>query len=133
MIKTIDNIKNNIKYKFEKLLGKENVLTSKEERIMYATDSTAVSTDLYLPDYILFPSSTEQVSEIMKIAYEKDISVTVRGAGTNMTGACVFCCRISQNSRPLPSGSMTSSRTRSGIHSSRRNAACWIEAAQWTK
>ncbi|MCQ2957596.1 MAG: FAD-binding protein [Candidatus Gastranaerophilales bacterium] len=89
MIKTINNTENNLKRKFEKILGEENVLTSKEDCIMYATDSTAVSTDLYLPDYILFPENTEQISEIMKIAYENSVPVTVRGAGTNMTGACV--------------------------------------------
>ena len=89
MIKTINNTDNRIKKYFEKILGKENVLTSKEELIMYATDSTAVSTDLYLPDYVLFPSDTLQVSKIMKIANENSIPVTVRGAGTNMAGCCV--------------------------------------------
>ncbi len=89
MIKTINKTEKNIEKKFIKILGEENVLTSQEDCIMYATDSTAVSTDLYLPDYILFPSSTEQVSEIMKIACENSIPVTVRGAGTNMTGACI--------------------------------------------
>ena len=89
MIKTVDNIKNNIKTKFEKIVGTDSVLTSKEDRIMYATDSTAVSTDLYLPDYVIMPQNTEQVSEIMKIAYANKIPVTARGAGTNMTGACI--------------------------------------------
>lgn len=89
MIKTINKFENNLKRKFIKILGEENVLTSKEDCVMYATDSTAVSTDLYLPDYILFPSTTEQVSKILKIANENLIPVTTRGAGTNMTGACV--------------------------------------------
>ena len=89
MIKTTDNQENKITKAFEKILGKENVLTSSEERIMYATDSTAVSTDLYLPDYVLMPENTEQISEIMKIAYAHAIPVTTRGAGTNMAGACV--------------------------------------------
>ena len=70
MIKTINKFENNLKRKFIKILGEENVLTSKEDCVMYATDSTAVSTDLYLPDYILFPSTTEQVSKILKIAKE---------------------------------------------------------------
>jgi len=89
MIKTTNKIENNIKRKFVKLLGEENVLTSREDCIMYATDSTATGTDLFLPDYILFPSTTEQVAEILKIANEHSIPVTTRGAGTNMAGACV--------------------------------------------
>lgn len=89
MIKTDNKQENKITKAFEKVLGKENVLTSSEDRIMYATDSTAVSTDLYLPDYVLLPSSTEEISEIMKIAYKYEIPVTTRGAGTNMAGACV--------------------------------------------
>ena len=89
MIKTTDRQNNSIIKAFEKILGRENVLISKEERIMYATDSTAVSTDLYLPDYILMPENTEQISHIMKIAYKNAIPVTTRGAGTNMAGACV--------------------------------------------
>ena len=46
-----------MKFKTTKILGKNYVLTNKEERIMYATDSTAVSTDLYLPDYVLMPEN----------------------------------------------------------------------------
>ncbi len=89
MIKTINKTEKNVTKIFEKLLGVENVLTSREDCIMYATDSTAAGTDLYLPDYILFPSTTEHVSEIMKVANEREIPVTVRGAGTNMAGCCI--------------------------------------------
>ena len=89
MIKTKTNTDKNIVRAFQKLLGVENVLTSKEDCIMYATDSTAAGTDLYLPDYILFPTDTIQVSEIMKIANANNIPVTVRGAGTNMAGCCI--------------------------------------------
>lgn len=89
MIKTIDSVENKIKKQFERILGKENVLTSKEDRIMYASDSTALTTDLFLPDYVLFPKDTEQVSKIMMIANENKIPVTVRGAGTNMAGCCI--------------------------------------------
>ena len=46
------------------------VLTSKEDCIMYATDSTAVGTDLYLPDYILFPNLFDNFFELfLKFLY----------------------------------------------------------------
>jgi len=89
MIKTNNKTDKYITEKFIKILGKENVLTDKEDCIMYATDSTATGLDLYLPDYVLFPTSTVEVSEILKIAYKYEIPVTTRGAGTNMAGACV--------------------------------------------
>ncbi len=89
MIKTINNTNSKLKKKFEKILGEGNVLTAREDCIMYATDATAAGIDLYLPDYILFPADTVQVSEIVKIAYENNIPITVRGAGTNMAGCCV--------------------------------------------
>ncbi|MDD3593171.1 MAG: FAD-linked oxidase C-terminal domain-containing protein [Candidatus Gastranaerophilales bacterium] len=89
MIKTKENIDKNLIKQFIDILGKENVLTSQEDRLMYSIDSTAVTTDLYLCDYVLFPSSTAQISEIMKLAHKFKIPVTTRGAGTNMAGACV--------------------------------------------
>ena len=89
MIKTINKTDNKLTKTFAKILGEENVLTSKEECIMYATDATAAEIDLYLPDYVLFPKDTMQISEIMKIAYANEIPVTVRGAGTNMAGCCI--------------------------------------------
>ena len=89
MIKTTDNQENKITKSLEKILGRENVLTSLDDRIMYATDATAAGLDIHLPDYVLFPQNTEQVHEIMKIAYQNSIPVTTRGAGTNMAGACI--------------------------------------------
>jgi len=74
---------------FQQILGAENVLYEKEDRYIYAVDSTAVSTDTYLPDYVLFVHSTQEVSEVLKIANKYEIPVTVRGAATNMAGCCV--------------------------------------------
>ena len=38
---------------------------------------------------LVFPQSTEEVSKILKYAYKHDISVTPRGAGTNLVGSTV--------------------------------------------
>lgn len=40
-------------------------------------------------DVVIKPSSTEEVSRILKWAYEGDIPVTPRGAGTNLVGSTV--------------------------------------------
>ncbi len=41
------------------------------------------------PDMVVQPKSTEEVSEIMKIAYANDIPVVPRGAGTGLCGSAV--------------------------------------------
>lgn len=38
---------------------------------------------------VVFPISTEEVSGIMKWAYEREVSVTPRGAGTNLVGSTI--------------------------------------------
>ena len=41
------------------------------------------------PEIVLRAKTTEEVSKIMKYAYENNIPVTPRGAGTGLVGACV--------------------------------------------
>ena len=45
-----------------------------------------------VPEIHVKAISKEEVSKIMKYAYENNISVTVRGAGTGLVGACVPVC-----------------------------------------
>ena len=42
----------------------------------------------HMPDLVLFPATTEQVSDIMTLCNEHEIPVTVRGAGTGLAGGC---------------------------------------------
>lgn len=42
-----------------------------------------------MPDALVRAKSTEQISEVMKLAYERSIPVTVRGSGTGLVGAAV--------------------------------------------
>ena len=41
------------------------------------------------PEIVCVMKSTEEVSAVMKYAYEHDIPVTVRGSGTGLVGSCV--------------------------------------------
>lgn len=43
----------------------------------------------YMPEVVVDAVSTEEVAAAMKIAYENNIPVTPRGAGTGLVGACV--------------------------------------------
>lgn len=43
----------------------------------------------FLPEAVLLPRSTEEVSGIMRYCHDKGIAVTPRGAGTGLCGGCV--------------------------------------------
>ncbi len=69
-----------------RLIGKENVLCSLEERICYAYDG---SKQKCIPDIVLRPQDTQQVSGILRLANEHKIPVYPRGAGSGLTGGSV--------------------------------------------
>ncbi len=43
----------------------------------------------FLPEAVCLAESTEEVSAILKLCYEENVPVTVRGAGTGLVGGCV--------------------------------------------
>src|SRR4030066_300026 len=68
------------------IAGSDNVLTSKEDRFCYAYDAT---NQIFLPDAVVFPSNTEDVSRILKLANTERFYVTPRGAGTGLSGGSI--------------------------------------------
>lgn len=68
-----------------KILG-ERVSVSPSELYCYSSDASQIRG---LPDYVLRPLNTEEVSRIVRLAYENEIPVTVRGAGTGLAGGAV--------------------------------------------
>jgi glycolate oxidase len=72
---------------FERIVGKENVLFAKEALRAYSYDGT--TNWIHEPDVVLFPTSTQEISAIMKIANAERIPVTPRGGGTNVSGGSV--------------------------------------------
>jgi glycolate oxidase len=71
----------------EKIVGKGAVLTAKEDLNAYSYDGT--TTWAHMPDVVVLPTTAEQVSRILKLANEKRIPVTPRGAGTNVSGGSI--------------------------------------------
>jgi len=69
------------------IVGRSNVLTSEEDRKVYSYDGT--STWTHKPDVVVFPTKTEHVESVLKLANEKRIPVTPRGGGTNVSGGSV--------------------------------------------
>lgn len=70
------------------LLGKENVLTSREDLICHSFDATAdmPSKD---PDVIVTPSTRDQVVAIVKLANKYKTPIYTRGSGTNLSGGTI--------------------------------------------
>lgn len=70
----------------EKIVGKEGYSTRVADLYTYGFDASIFHTT---PEMIIQPRSTEQVSEIMKIADAYNIPVVPRGAGTGLCGSAV--------------------------------------------
>ncbi len=70
----------------EKIVGKDGYSTKTADLYTYGFDASIFHNT---PDVIIQPRSTEQVSEIMKIANAKKIPVVPRGAGTGLCGSAV--------------------------------------------
>jgi glycolate oxidase len=70
----------------KKIVGEENVSLEKEDLICYSRDASLYQ---YLPDVIVRPKTTEQVSLIMKLANKNRIPVTPRGGGSGAAGGCL--------------------------------------------
>ncbi|MFO7801782.1 MAG: FAD-linked oxidase C-terminal domain-containing protein [Desulfovermiculus sp.] len=66
------------------ILGPQRCLHRKEDLITFSYDA---HTDESLPDAVLFPGSTAEVSKILQLAGEHGLPVTARGAGTSICGA----------------------------------------------
>jgi glycolate oxidase len=66
------------------LLGPENVLHRAEEMLVYECDGYMVEKSI--PDVVVFPTSTEQVVEVVKLCHRHDIPFVPRGAGTSLAG-----------------------------------------------
>ena len=74
-----------------KLLSHEQVLDEKEDLLAYANDAT-----FYIarrsPDAVAVPSSTADVSKIIRFARGNKIPVVPRGAGSGLAGGCTPVC-----------------------------------------
>jgi len=70
----------------EGIVGAENVLTSKEERICYSYDATLFRS---MPDIVVKPDTTQQIADIMTFANKEGIPATPRGCGTGLSGGSV--------------------------------------------
>jgi len=69
--------------RLQAIVGEKHCTTRPEDLHCYSYDGRTTGP---LPEAVVFPDTTEQVSRIMQLATEHRIPVVPRGAGTGMTG-----------------------------------------------
>jgi glycolate oxidase len=71
--------------KLKDIVGNEGILTEEIDLKSYSFDASPGRWK-GVPDIVVFPTTTGQISQIMKLATEQKIPVTPRGSGSNLSG-----------------------------------------------
>jgi glycolate oxidase subunit GlcD len=69
------------------IVGRRNVLAEPEELLVYECDG--LPQHKHPPRAVVFPNSTEEVSEIVKLLAREQVSFAPRGAGTGLSGGAL--------------------------------------------
>ncbi len=73
--------------KFSAIVGPENVLTSENDRFSYSYDAAVL--DSVMPGVIVRPTTSEALGQVVKLCNDNTLPLTVRGAGTNLSGGTI--------------------------------------------
>jgi glycolate oxidase len=79
-------VKHTVKRELFEIVGSQRGTDQPEDLVAYSLDPYI---EEHLPDLVLFPLTTEEISAIMKVAYREVIPVTPRGSGTNIAGETI--------------------------------------------
>jgi glycolate oxidase subunit GlcD len=69
------------------IVGSENVLSEPDELIVYECDG--LPQHKHAPRAVVFPETTEQVSEVLQLLVRERVSFAPRGAGTGLSGGAL--------------------------------------------
>jgi glycolate oxidase len=70
----------------QKIFGENHVLTDAADMIAYSYDASHAEVQ---PEAVVFATTTEQVSQLMQLAYREKIPVTPRGQGSGLSGGSI--------------------------------------------
>jgi glycolate oxidase len=73
----------------EGILGSRNVVSDSERMEAYSHDETSTEEYGHMPDLVVFPTSTDQVASVVKLACRERIPITPRGAGSGLSGGAI--------------------------------------------
>jgi glycolate oxidase len=69
------------------IVGRDALLSSPSELLVYECDGYTIEKNK--PDVVVFPTSTEQVVQIVKVCNELGVPFLPRGSGTSLAGGCL--------------------------------------------
>ena len=72
---------------FTSIVGAGSVLTKPEDIIPYSFDGTAALRQM--PSAVVFPHTTDDVSQCVKFAVAEGVPIVTRGSGTGLSGGSV--------------------------------------------
>lgn len=71
------------------IVGSQNVLDDPEQMLSYSHDEATGAKWRHLPEVVVKPQNTQQISAILKLANQERIPVTPRGAGSGLAAGAV--------------------------------------------
>lgn len=72
---------------FREYLGEGGIRVNHEEKLAYASDAT--EDFVFVPEVVLIPADESQIAVVLKHCNQRSIPVTVRGAGTGLSGGAL--------------------------------------------
>jgi glycolate oxidase len=73
--------------RLQAIVGPDGLLSSGSDLLVYECDGYTIEKNR--PDVVIFPTSTEQVAQVVRICNEYDVPFLPRGAGTSLAGGCL--------------------------------------------
>ncbi len=70
--------------RLREIVGAEGLLSQREELLVYECDGYTI--EKQVPDVVVFPTTTEQIVQIVKLCNELQLPFIPRGAGTSLAG-----------------------------------------------
>jgi glycolate oxidase len=71
----------------QRIVGPANLIQNPEEKLVYECDGLTMFKAM--PDVVVFPTSTQQVSEVVRVAHRQRIPFVARGGGTGLSGGAL--------------------------------------------
>jgi len=73
--------------RFRAIVGDDAVLSNRDEMLVYECDGFPIAKGL--PTCVVFPTTTQQVADCVRVAIEFDLPIIPRGSGTGLAGSAV--------------------------------------------
>ena len=73
--------------KLRDIVGPEGLITSQSDLLVYECDGYTIEKNK--PDYVVLPTTTDQVVRVVKLCAEHGVPFLPRGAGTSLAGGCL--------------------------------------------